>query len=123
MGGAGGDGDAKPGEADDVTTRLVAIGFRPKGVSRRGGRMWVLPWSRILTFVLHEYQDACVLTWSLAFGEHLVERGWRSSITDPSVAEVYPEHDVRLPLEVEAVEAEIRRVLASLRLDLGDPSL
>ena len=85
--------------------------------------MWVLPWSSILTFVLHEYQDAVVLTWSLAFGEHLVERGWRSSITDPSVAEVYPEHDVRLAPEIGAVEAELRRVLATLRLDLGDPSL
>ena len=118
-----GDGDEPRGVADEVATQLVAIGFRPRGASRRGGRMWVLPWSRILTFVLHEYRDVFVLTWSLAFGEHLADRGWRSSITDPSVAEVYPEHDVRLPLSAEAVEAEIRRVLVSLRLDLGDPSL
>ena len=103
--------------------QLNELGFRSRGVSRRGGRTWVLPWSRILTFVLHEYPDAVILTWSLAFGEHLVERGWQSSITDPSVAEVYPEHDVRIPAEIEAVEAEIRRVLASLRLDLGDPTL
>jgi hypothetical protein len=103
--------------------QLEVIGFRVQGTSRRGGRMWALPYNRFLTFVLHDYDDAVVLTWAVAFGEYLEERGWRSSVTDTSTAEIYPRADVRLPLDIEAVGAEITRVLGTLRLDLGDPEL
>lgn len=85
--------------------------------------MWSLTFNRFLTFVLHGYDDAVVLTWSFELGEFVEERGWQSSVTDLSTAELYPQHDVRLPPDVEAVGAEITRVLASLQLDLGDPSL
>lgn len=103
--------------------QLEAIGFRMQGSSRRGGRMWVLPFNRFLTFVVHDYDDALVLSWSFALGEYVGERGWRSSMTDTSAGEIYPEHDVKLPLDIEAVGGEVTRVLASLRLDLGDPQL
>jgi hypothetical protein len=102
---------------------LEALGFRVQGSSRRGGRMWVLPFNRYLSFTLHDYDDAVVLTWSLAFGDLLDDRGWQMSTTDTSVAEIYPQRDVRLPLDIEAVGGEIRRVLTTLRLDLGDPTL
>lgn len=102
---------------------LIALGFRLQGASRRGGRMWSLVLNRFLTFVLHDYDGAVVLTWSFALGEYLEERGWRTSVTDASVVEVFPRADVRLPVDIEAVGAELTRVLASLRLDLGDPSL
>jgi hypothetical protein len=52
-----------------------------------------------------------------------VERGWQVGVTDTSTAELYPRADVRLPSDITAVEAEIRRVLGMLRLDLGDPDL
>jgi hypothetical protein len=103
--------------------QLTQLGFRPQGTSRRGGRMWALPFNRHLTFVLHDYDEAIVLTWSFALGEYLVERGWQVGVTDTSTAELYPRADVRLPSDITAVEAEIRRVLGMLRLDLGDPDL
>jgi hypothetical protein len=103
--------------------QLELLGFRVQGSSRRGGRMWVLPFNRFLTFVLHDYDDAVVLTWSAALGDYLLERGWRSSITDTSAAELYPQYDVRLPLDADAVRAEVTRVLAGLRIDLGAPEL
>jgi hypothetical protein len=102
---------------------LEALGFRVQGSSRRGGRMWTLAFNRMLTFTLHDYDDAVVLTWTFAWGDYLLERGWQTSTTDPSAAELYPQHDVRLPLDVDAVRGEVTRVLATLRLDLGDPSL
>lgn len=111
--------DPAAGTFDD---QLEALGFRVQGGSRRGGRMWSLPFNRYLTFTLHDYHDAVVLTWSFALGEYLLSRGWQSSTTDAS-AELYPQRDVRLPLDIEAVGGEITRVLASLRLDLGDPAL
>lgn len=102
---------------------LEELGFRLQGMSRRGGRLWTLAFNRALTFTLHDYHDRVVLTWSVAFGEILEDRGWQASVTDLSVMEIYPRADVQLPLRIEAVEAEIRRVLVSLRLDLGDPAL
>jgi hypothetical protein len=108
---------------DGFEDELAALGFRLQGASRRGGRMWSLALNRFLTFVLHAYDDAVVLTWSFALGEYLEERGWRTSVTDVSVVELYPRADVRIPADVDAVGAEITRVLAALRLDLGDPHL
>ena len=99
--------------------QLRALGFRVQGSSRRGGRMWSLVVNRFLTFVLHDYHDAVVLTWSLALGEYLEERGLTTSVTDTSVVELYPRADVQLPLDIEAVGGEITRVLTLLRLDLG----
>ncbi len=102
---------------------LERLGFRVSGSSRRGGRMWTLQFNRYLAFMLHDYDDAVVLTWSFELGEYLLERGWQLGTTDTSTAELYPVADVRLPLDVGALEGEITRVLATLRLDLGDPHL
>lgn len=110
-----------PSSGETFDDGLEALGFRVQGSSRRGGRMWTLPFNRALTFTLHDYDDRVVLTWSVALGEQLEERGWQSSVTDMSVMEIYPRNDVQLPLRIDAVEAEIRRVLISLRLDLGAP--
>jgi hypothetical protein len=106
-----------------LAAKLGELGFRVQGSSRRGGRMWALPFNGYLTFVVHDYDDAVVLSWSFALGEYLVDRGWQFGVTDTTTAELYPQHDVRLPLDIEAVRGEITRVLGTLRLDLGDPAL
>ncbi len=103
--------------------QLEELGFRLQGSSRRGGRQWVLPFNRYLTFVLHDYDDTVVLTWSCSLGDYVEERGWQLSVTDLSTAELYPQHDVRVPLDAAAVRGEITRVLGQLRIDLADPSL
>lgn len=113
-------GSEAPSTFDD---ELESLGFRVQGASRRGGRRWVLAFNRFLTFVLHDYDDHVVLTWSFAFGDYLAERGWQSSLTDASAAELFPMHDVRLPLDIDALGGEITRVLTTLRIDLGQPDL
>lgn len=102
---------------------LTTLGFVLQGASRSGGRMWTLVFNRFLTFTLHDYDEAAVLTWSFALGDYLVERNWRVGVTDTSTAELYPSHDVRIPLDAHAVRGEVTRVLGTLRLDLGDPTL
>lgn len=114
-------GEFDPGER--VVDDLLDLGFRPGGVSRRGGRMWSLGFNRHLRFLLHEYDDRLLLTWSFALGEHLAERGWQVSISDESAVELYPTTDVVVARDAEAVRAEVTRVLGTLRLDLGDPQL
>lgn len=108
---------------------LESLGFRQQGASRRGGRMWVLPFNRHLTFTVHDHHqsgdhpDDVLLTWSFALGEYLLEHGWQLGAGETSYQELYPQRDVRVPADVDSVGGEITRVLASLRLDLGDPSL
>lgn len=102
---------------------LEQLGFTQQGSTRRGGRQWLLVFNRFLSFTLHDYDDTVVLTWSCALGDYLDDRGWQLSVTDLSTAELYPQSDVRLPLNAAAVRGEITRVLSTLRIDLGDPDL
>lgn len=113
----------EPGRPDAFQAELAALGFVPSGASRRGGRVATLVFNTHLRFVLHEFDDAVLLSWSFALGEFAEQRGWQLGVSDVSTAELYPQVDVRLPRDVAAVGGEITRVLATLRLDLGDPSL
>jgi hypothetical protein len=101
---------------------LESLGFRVRSSSRRGGRRWDLRFNDALTFMLHDYDDHVVLTWTCALGQVLAERGWQTSPSDVAELELFPQHDVRLPLDLDAVAAEITRVLGRLRLDLGEPA-
>lgn len=102
---------------------LEALGFQLGGTSRRGGRMWSLQLNSYVTFVLHDYHDHVVLTWSAALGDLLAARGWVLGTGELSFHDVYPAHDVKLPASTDAVETELRRVLGTMRIDLTDPSL
>jgi hypothetical protein len=100
---------------------LESLGFRPAGSSRRGGRRWDLAYSRVLTIMLHDYDDHVVLTWHCDLGRALLERDLRTSPSDVGELELFPAHDVRLPLDTDAITREISRVLGLLRIDLGEP--
>lgn len=102
---------------------LEELGFTLTGSSRRGGRMWQLDFNRFLTFVLHDYHDSVVLSWSLDLGDFASERGWVLGTGETSFHQVYPATDVRVAAELAAVEAELRRVLGGLRVDFADPAL
>lgn len=102
---------------------LEELGFVLQGESRRGGRVWRAGVNRFLELVLHDYHDHVVLTWSFAFGEFAEQRGWVAGTGETSFHAIFPRNDVRLQPDIAAVEAEIRRTLASLRVDLGDPML
>lgn len=119
------DDDGAPSLADDLET----LGFRSAGVSRRG-RVWTLAYNRYLRFTLHEYPAATpgaegrlLLSWSFAWGEFVLQRGWQLSVTDESAAELYPAGDTVVPADAEAVRGEVLRILTTLRLDLGAPEL
>lgn len=107
------------GASPTFDDHLEQLGFRMQGESRRGGLMWTLAFNAHLTFMLHDYKDHVVLTWSFAAGEYFQERGWMLGAGETTSVELYPRADVRLATEITAVEAEIRRVLSTLRLDLG----
>ncbi len=106
----------EPATFDD---QLEELGFHAQGESRRGGLMWTLSFNRFLTFMVHDYRDHVVLTWSFQAGEFFQERGWLLGAGETTFQELYPQADVRLATEISAVEAEIRRVLLTLRIDFG----
>lgn len=101
---------------------LEGLGFRE--VSRSHGRpVWVAGVNRFLQFQLQGEDDTVVLTWRFDLGEFMLARGWQIGGAETSFQELYPQRDVRLPATIAAVEAEIRRTLASMQLDLADPEL
>jgi len=110
-------------DAPTFDDQLEALGFRARAMSRRGGRRWDLPFNRVLTFMLHDYDDHVVLTWTCALGQVLSDREWRASSGEPGEIEIFPTYDVRLPLDIQAVSSEITRILMTLRVDLGAPDL
>jgi hypothetical protein len=102
---------------------LRALGFEPRSTSRRGGRQWGLDFNDFLTFMLHDFVDHVIFTWSFRLGDYLLSKGWQVGAAETTFQELYPRSDVRLAADITAIEAEITRVLASLRLDLGAPNL
>jgi hypothetical protein len=116
-------GASDPSFEDD----LAALGFVSAGISRRG-RTWALGYNRFLRFSLHEHPGSrgearLLLSWSFAWGEYVLDRGWQLSVTDESTAELYPAGDVVVAADADAVRGEVLRVLSILRLDRGAPDL
>lgn len=109
----------------DTTTlerELTALGFREVGRAR-GRPRWAAGVNRHLQFTLYLEDGWVLLTWRFGLGEFMLDRGWQIGGAESASQELYPQRDVRLPAEAAAVEAEIRRTLGQLRLDLGDPAL
>ncbi len=102
---------------------LEALGFRAVSRSRAGHPTWAAGVNRYLQFQLQEEGATVVVTWRFDLGEFMLARGWQIGGAETSFQELYPQRDVRVEATPEAVEAEIRRTLASMRLDLGAPDL
>ena len=102
---------------------LESLGFVDQGGSRRGGHQWSLQFNSYLTFTVHDFDDSLMLTWSFNLGEYVLTRGMQIGAAETSFQELYPRNDVKLPVDADAVGREITRVLTTLRLDLGDPSI
>lgn len=110
-------------EAPALADELAELGFSLQGRTRRGGIIWSLRYNSYLEFTLHDFGDHLVVTWACSLGEYLIDRGLQIGAGETSFQELYPQADARLPVDIEEVEAEIRRVLSRLRFDLADPAL
>lgn len=103
---------------DVFEQELYALGFRVTGASRRGGRAWSMGYGEHLTFVVHDHVDPergrVLVTWRFALGPYLEGRGWQTTITDETALELFPSADVLVARDLEAVGAELARVLGTL---------
>lgn len=102
---------------------LAGLGFAHQGSTRRGGSQWSLEFNRFLSFTVSDLGDGVVFSWAVALGEYVLERGMQIGAGETSFQELYPQRDVRLPRDTDAVRAEVTRTLGALRLDLADPAL
>jgi len=102
---------------------LESIGFVAQGQRKRGGTTWRLDLNRYLSVDVHDFGEELVLTWAFALGEFALSRGWQIGAGETTFQELFPQRDVRLPVDAAAVRAEVVRVLSTLQLDLGDPTL
>ncbi|MFT5564755.1 MAG: hypothetical protein ACI970_001490 [Myxococcota bacterium] len=107
---------------DTLDAALEALGFRVMTRSR-GVVSWVAGVNRYLEFTLRDEGESLVVTWRCDLGEFMLARGWQIGGAETTFQELYPQRDVRIPATIEAVEAEIRRTLGQLQIDLGDPAL
>ncbi|MGH3441030.1 MAG: hypothetical protein ACRDUY_03090 [Nitriliruptorales bacterium] len=112
---------AEPGVA--FAGAMDGLGFVDQGASRRGGRLWTLDFNRFLTFSAHDFGEELVFSWSFDLGEFVLEYDMQIGAGETTFQELYPRHDVRLPVDADAVSREISRTLGLLRFDLGHPDL
>lgn len=102
---------------------LEALGFREVSRTRAGHPTWMGGVNRFLQFQLQAEPQGVVVTWRFDLGEFMLERGWQIGGAETTFQELYPQRDVRVEATVEAVEAEIRRTLRTMQLDLAAPDL
>ena len=110
--------------ADAFFSELDALGFVLVQEDRRGVLQFARKPNRFLTEWVHDYGDSALFTWEFDLGEFVAEMEWQIGAAETSFQILYPQFDVKLARDVDAVAVEIQRVEQRLsRLDLVDPTL
>jgi len=110
---------------DEVHEGLGSIGFEVVQADRRRG---ALQYARrpngYLTEWVHDDGTELLFTWEFDLGEFCEAVGWQIGAAETSFQILYPQFDVRIAREIEAVAVEVQRLEQRLgRLDLADPAL
>ncbi len=109
-------------DPEAFTAALEELGFLLVQEDRRGVRQHARAPNRFLTEWVHDDGGGALLTWEVDLGDFCAAMGWQIGAAETTFQILYPQYDVRLPRDVEAVAAEIVRLEARLsRLDLVDP--
>lgn len=111
-------------DADELHDQLEALGFAAVQVDRRGIVQYARRPNRFLTQWVHDDSRELLFTWEFDLGEFCREVGWQIGAAETSFQILYPQYDVRIARDLDAVAAEVQRLETQLRsLDLSDPSL
>lgn len=107
---------------DAFLDELAGLGFVPVQQDRRGVLQLARTPNRFLTQWVHDDGVDVLFTWEFDLGEYVAERDWQIGAAETSLQVLYPQRDVRLPRDLEAVAAEIERVERQLAaVDLAEP--
>lgn len=103
---------------------LVALGFTAVQRDRRGVLQYARKANSYLTEWLHDDGAEALFTWEFDLGGYCDAAGWQIGAAETSQHILYPQFDVRLERDVDAVAVELTRLESRLSgLDLADPSL
>ena len=103
---------------------LATIGFVLVQEDRRGVLQYARHPNRFLTEWVHDDGESALFTWEFELGEWCESVGWQIGAAETSFQILYPQYDVRVARDVDAVAAEVQRVEQRLSaLDLADPAL
>ncbi|HVL99067.1 MAG TPA: hypothetical protein VM324_07230 [Egibacteraceae bacterium] len=113
--------DARP---DGFHHDLVAFGFSAVQKDRRGVLQYARRANSYLTEWVHDDGSEALFTWEFALGEYCDAAGWQIGAAETSLHILYPQFDVQLTREIDAVAAEVARLESRLSgLNLADPAL
>lgn len=103
---------------------LGSLGFVAVQTDRRGILQYARRPNRYLTEWVHDYRDEALFTWEFDLGEYCSAVGWQIGAAEHSFQILYPQFDVEIARDIEAVASELQRLEAQLNgLDLADPAL
>jgi hypothetical protein len=109
---------------DDFPAELDALGFAIAQEDRRGVRQYARRPNRFLTEWVHDDGTEALFTWEFDLGEFVADAGWQIGAAETSFQILYPQYDVRIARDIEAVAVEVQRLEQRLgHLDLVDPAL
>jgi hypothetical protein len=103
---------------------LSTLGFILAQRDRRGVAQYARTANRYLTEWVHDYGDEALFTWEFDLGTFCEHNNWQIGAAETSFQILYPQFDVRIARDIEAVTIEIQRLEKQLsNLDLSDPAL
>ncbi len=109
---------------DEFPQELASLGFVLMQRDRRGVTQFARKPNRYLTEWVHDYGDELLFTWEFDLGTFCEDSGWQIGAAETSFQILYPQYDVRIGRDLEAVAVEVGRLEKQLsNLDLADPAL
>lgn len=100
------------------------MGFYPTQSERRSVTQFSRRPNRFLTQWVHDDGRELLFTWEFDLGEFCESIGWQIGAAETSFQILFPQYDVRIARDLEAVAIEVHRLEDQMRrLDLSDPSL
>jgi hypothetical protein len=103
---------------------LASLGFDVQQKDRRGIVQYARRPNRYLTEWIHDDGSEALFTWEFDLGEFCSDVGWQIGAAEHSFQILYPQFDVRIARDIEAVAIEVGRLESRLNgLDLADPAL
>ncbi len=118
------DSPADQYDEDVLHSELEALGFVAVQADRKGVVQYSRQPNRFLTQWVHDDGSDLLFTWEFDLGEFCGSVGWQIGAAETSFQILFPQYDVRIARDMEAVAIEVQRLEDQLRgLDLSDPSL
>lgn len=109
---------------DALHAELESLGFAAVQADRKGVVQYARRPNRFLTQWVHDDGRELLFTWEFDLGEFCESVGWQIGAAETSFQILFPQFDVRIARDLEAVAIEVQRLEDQLRgLDLSDPSL